>query len=142
MNELSMLSVLVNSLSLNQTSAPAVINDEFVYGRMSGIARYLYEALGKVDSSTGEVTYDLAGFALLFLIFILCAIVFKLGFARALPLWQNIIIYFMLFLGCIMLTFFAFFLPIVEGLIVAALILIIYKTRMRLEKRQDREKAA
>jgi len=140
MNEVSMLSVLANSLSFNQTST--VINDEFVFGRMSGVARYLYDALGTINESTGEVDYDVAGFVLLLVIYALSAIVFKLGFAKALPLWQNIIIYMMLFLGCIMLTFFAFFLPIVEGLLVAALILIVYKSRMWREKRENRENAA
>ena len=140
MNELSMLSVLANSLSFNQTST--VINDEFVFGRMSGVARYLYDALGTINESTGEVDYDVAGFVLLLVIYALSAIVFKLGFAKALPLWQNMIIYMMLFLGCIMLTFFAFFLPIVEGLLVAALILIVYKSRMWREKRENRENAA
>ena len=140
MNEVSMLSVLANSLSFNQTST--VINDEFVFGRMSGVARYLYDALGTINESTGEVDYDVAGFVLLLVIYALSAIVFKLGFAKALPLWQNMIIYMMLFLGCIMLTFFAFFLPIVEGLLVAALILIVYKSRMWREKRENRENAA
>ena len=140
MNEVSMLSVLANSLSFNQTST--VINDEFVFGRMSGVARYLYDALGTINESTGEVDYDVAGFVLLLVIYALSAIVFKLGFAKALPLWQNIIIYIMLFLGCIILTFFAFFLPIVEGLLVAALILIVYKSRMWREKREERENAA
>ena len=140
MNEVSMSSVLANSLSFNQTST--VINDEFVFGRMSGVARYLYDALGTINESTGEVDYDVAGFVLLLIIYALSAIVFKLGFAKALPLWQNMIIYMMLFLGCIMLTFFAFFLPIVEGLLVAALILIVYKSRMWREKRENRENAA
>ena len=140
MNEVSMLSVLANSLSFNQTST--VINDEFVFGRMSGVARYLYDALGTINESTGEVDYDVAGFVLLLIIYALSAIVFKLGFAKALPLWQNMIIYMMLFLGCIMLTFFAFFLPIVEGLLVAALILIVYKSRMWREKREERRNAA
>ena len=140
MNEVSMLSVLANSLSFNQTST--VINDEFVFGRMSGVARYLYDALGTINESTGEVDYDVAGFVLLLVIYALSAIVFKLGFAKALPLWQNMIIYMMLFLGCIMLTFFAFFLPIVEGLLVAALILIVYKSRMWREKREERRNAA
>ena len=140
MNEVSMSSVLANSLSFNQTST--VINDEFVFGRMSGVARYLYDALGTINESTGEVDYDVAGFVLLLVIYALSAIVFKLGFAKALPLWQNMIIYMMLFLGCIMLTFFAFFLPIVEGLLVAALILIVYKSRMWREKRENRENAA
>ena len=142
MNEVSMLSVLTSPVSFIQTSAQNVINDEFVMGRMSGIARYLYEALGTVNESTGAVDYDVAGYVLLVVIYALCALVFKLGFAKPLSLWQNIIIYFMLFLGCIMLTFFAFFLPIVEGLIVASLILIIYKSRMWREKRETRKSAA
>ena len=142
MNEVSMLSVLANSLSFNQTSAATVIDDDFVKNRMSGIARYLYDALGTINESTGEADYDVAGFALLLLIYALSAVVFKLGFAKALPLWQNIIIYIMLFLGCIMLTFFAFFLPIVEGLLVASLILIVYKSRMWREKREERRNAA
>ena len=142
MNEVSMLSVLANSFSINQASVPTVINDEFVYGRMSGIARYLYDALGTINESTGEADFEVAGFVLLLVIYALSAIVFKLGFAKALPLWQNIIIYIMLFLGCIILTFFAFFLPIVEGLLVAALILIVYKSRMWREKREEHKNAA
>lgn len=134
---LSMLSVFTGSMNFIQASAPTVINDEYVYNKMSGISRYIYEALGSIDESTGEVSYSVAGFTLLALIFILSAIVFKLGFAKSLPLWQNSIIYAFLFLGCIMLTFFAFFLPIVEGLMVAALILIVYKTRLWREKREE-----
>ena len=137
---LSMLSVLSSSVSFFLTSTSTVINDEFVYGRMSGIARYLYDALGKTDSVTGKADYELAGYVLLGIIFLLAAIVFKLGFAKSLPLWQNVIIYVFLFLGCIMLTFFAFFLPIVEGLIVAALILIVYKSRLWREKREEKER--
>ena len=138
---LSMLSVLSSSVSFFLTSSSTVIDDEFVYGRMSGIARYLYDALGKIDPVTGEPDYDLAGYVLLGIIFLLSAIVFKLGFAKTLPLWQNVIIYVFLFLGCIMLTFFAFFLPIVEGLIVATLILIVYKSRLWREKREEKEQA-
>ena len=138
MNDVSMLSVLGSHLSFNQASPPAVIDDELVYGRMTGIARYIYEALGKINESTGEVDYELAGFALLFLVFVLSAIVFKLGFAKTLPIWKNIIIYLMLFFGCTMLTFFAFYLPIVEGLLVATLILVVYKSRMWFEKREER----
>lgn len=142
MNEVGILSMLASSFSFNQAKAPTVINDEYVYGRMSGIARYLYEVLGKVNETTGETDYTVAGYVLLLVIFILCAIVYKLGFAKQLPGWQNVIIYILLFLGCILLTFFAFFLPVVEGLIVAALILIIYKSRLWREKREERKKAA
>jgi len=69
-------------------------------------------------------------------IIILCIIVFKLGFARKLPLIQNVVIYAFLVLGCTILTFFAVFLPITEGLVVAALILIIYKIRLNQEKKE------
>ncbi len=83
--------------------------------------------------------YDIAGYVLFFLVFLLSAIVYKLGFAKKLKRSQNIIIYIFLFLGCILLTFFALYLPMVEGLIVAALILIVYKTRMWREKREEQQ---
>lgn len=71
--------------------------------------------------------------------FVLSAIVYKLGFAKNdLTLVKNIIIYIFLFVGCIVLTFLALFLPMIEGLIVAALILIIYKTRLWREKREEK----
>ena len=120
------------NLALNFIQA-SVSTDETtrVYDRMSGITRYIYENMP---------SYEVAGYVVFILVFILSAIVFKLGFARELPLLKNIIIYTFLFLGCIMLTFFAFFLPMIEGLIVAALILIVYKSRMWREKREE-EKA-
>ena len=122
------------NLALNFIQA-SVSTDEttIVYDRMSGITRYIYENMPN---------YDAAGYVVFILVFILSAIVFKLGFARELPLLKNIIIYIFLFVGCIMLTFFAFFLPMIEGLMVAALILIVYKSRMWREKRENRENAA
>ncbi|WP_260630975.1 YlaH-like family protein [Bacillus sp. S/N-304-OC-R1] len=69
-------------------------------------------------------------------IVLLCVIVFKLGFAKKLPLAKSAIIYLFLILGCTVLTFFAVFLPITEGLVVAALILIIYKIRLHQSKKQ------
>ncbi len=63
-------------------------------------------------------------------IFVLAAVVYRLGFAKKLPLLKNVIIYVLLALGCTILTFFAVFLPIAEGLVVAALVLIIYKVRL------------
>jgi hypothetical protein len=66
---------------------------------------------------------------------ILSIIVYKLGFAKKLRLFQSIIIYLFLIFGCTMLTFFAVFLPVVEGLVVAALILIIYKIRLKQSKK-------
>lgn len=112
-----------------------------VYARMSGITRYVYENFASIDAVTGDLDYTVPGYITFLLVFLLSAIVFKLGFARELPLLKNIIIYAFLFLGCILLTFFAFFLPMVEGLIVAALILIVYKSRMWRDKR-DEQRAA
>jgi len=103
-----------------------VDGQEMVFGRMSAISRFIYEQMPN---------FDVAGYVLFFIIFALSVLVYKLGFAKRLPLRQNIVIYLFLFIGCLVLTFLAFFLPIVEGLMVAALILIIYKVRMRLEKR-------
>ncbi|MEQ2526042.1 hypothetical protein EKG37_09575 [Robertmurraya yapensis] len=70
-------------------------------------------------------------------IILLCVVVYKLGFARKLPMLKNVVIYAFLALGCTILTFFAVFLPIAEGLVVAALILIIYKIRLHQEKKQQ-----
>ncbi len=95
---------------------------------MSSISRYIYEIMPN---------YDIAGYVLFLTIFLLSVLVYKLGFAKKLRLGQNIVIYTFLLVGCLVLTFLAFFLPVVEGLIVAALILIIYKIRLRLEKKQS-----
>lgn len=95
---------------------------------MSSIARYIYETMP---------TYDIAGYVLFIVIFLLSVLVYKLGFAKKLRLGQNIVIYAFLFIGCLVLTFLAFFLPVVEGLVVAALILIIYKIRLKLERKQS-----
>lgn len=67
----------------------------------------------------------------------LSILVYKLGFAQKLPMLKNIIIYAFLLLGSTVLTFLAIFLPIAEGLVVAALILIIYKMRLRQHKKEE-----
>lgn len=78
------------------------------------------------------------GMWLLYLtIVFLSIIVYKLGFAKKLRLWQSMIVYFFLILGCTILTFFGVFLPIAEGLVVAAIILIIYKIRLHQSKKQQ-----
>ncbi|ACJ34241.1 YlaH-like family protein [Anoxybacillus flavithermus] len=66
-------------------------------------------------------------------IVVLSIIVYRLGFARKLPILKNVVIYTLLVLGCTILTFFAVFLPVAEGLLVAAVVLIIYKWRLRRE---------
>ncbi|MDQ0155865.1 YlaH-like family protein [Robertmurraya andreesenii] len=72
---------------------------------------------------------------------ILSIIVFKLGFARKLSLLKNIVIYSFLIFGCTILSLFAVGLPIIEGLMVAALILIIYKIRLKQERKQQGKEA-
>ncbi|WP_019152940.1 YlaH-like family protein [Robertmurraya massiliosenegalensis] len=89
-----------------------------------------FAALFKVDDNP-----KLGMWLLYITVIVLCVIVFKLGFARKLPLLQNVIIYAFLVFGCTILTFFAVFLPIAEGLVVAALILIIYKIRLHQERK-------
>jgi len=74
-------------------------------------------------------------------IFLLSVVVYKLGFAKKLPILKSLIIYIFLALGCTVLTFLGIFLPIAEGLVVAALILIIYKIRLHQSKKQDAKEA-
>lgn len=67
----------------------------------------------------------------------LSVVVYKLGFAKKLPLLQSVVIYTFLAGGCTVLTFFGIFLPVGEGLVVAAGILIIYKVRLRRAKKEQ-----
>lgn len=124
-----MTPVLYGTLNFIQASAPtASTEDAFVFGRMSGITRFLYENMPSFTS---------AGYMTFILVFLLSALVYKLGFAKKLSFKQNVVIYIFLFVGCVVLTFLALFLPMIEGLIVAALILILYKTRLWREKREE-----
>jgi hypothetical protein len=70
-------------------------------------------------------------------ILLLNIIVYKLGFAKKLPFLKNVVIYTSLFIGCFVLLFLSYRLPIVEGLMVAASILIIYKIRLRQSKKLE-----
>ncbi len=119
----------LGTLNLIQAATPTIWTEGKAFGMMSGITRYIYENMP---------SYQEAGYVVFFLVFILSAIVFKLGFAKKdLSIGKNIIIYIFLFLGCMVLTFLALFLPMIEGLIVAALILIVYKIRLWREKREE-----
>ncbi|EMA6341314.1 YlaH-like family protein [Bacillus cytotoxicus] len=69
-------------------------------------------------------------------IIVLSAIVYHLGFARKLSVLKNVVIYALLAIGCTVLTFFAVFLPVGEGLVVAIIVLGIYKLRLRQAKQQ------
>ncbi|MGN1401852.1 MAG: YlaH-like family protein [Bacillus sp. (in: firmicutes)] len=70
-------------------------------------------------------------------ILVLASIVYKLGFAKKLLWWQNVIIYGCLAFGCTILSFFAAFLPIAEGLFITALFLAIYRLRLHLHRKQQ-----
>src|SRR5699024_7789170 len=66
---------------------------------------------------------------------LLCILVYVLEFARKIELWQNVVIYIVMFVGCIMLTFFVAFLPMAESLAVAAVVLGIYSFRLHQERK-------
>jgi uncharacterized membrane protein len=125
---LNMMAVSSSTLNLVFAATVSTNEKEYVFERMSGITRYLYENLP---------SYEMAGYATFILVFLMSAIVYKLGFAKKLSLGKNIVIYTFLFIGCMILTFLALFLPMIEGLIVAALILIVYKSRLWREKREE-----
>jgi hypothetical protein len=72
-------------------------------------------------------------------IVILSAIVYKLGFAKKLPLLKNIVIYICLLIGCFVMLIFSYALPIAEGLAGAAVLLIIYKIRLHQTKKHQAE---
>lgn len=123
-----MLAVLSSYFNLVLLATVSSSENEYVFNRMSGITSYLYQNLPN---------YDMAGYVTFILVFLMSAIVYKLGFAKKLSLGRNVVIYAFLFIGCIILTFLALFLPMIEGLIVAALILIVYKSRLWREKREE-----
>jgi len=91
-----------------------------------------FAALFKVDENP-----DLGMWMLYLTILLLSIAVYKMGFAKKLPIGKSILIYLFLGLGCTFLSFLGIFLPIAEGLVVAALILIIYKIRLRYHKKQE-----
>ncbi|MFK3959448.1 YlaH-like family protein [Pseudalkalibacillus hwajinpoensis] len=78
------------------------------------------------------------GFYLLYaIIVILCIVVYRLGFAKKLPLLKNVIVYAVLVIGCFPLTFFGIGLPVAEGLVASAVVLIIYKVRLNQAKKKE-----
>lgn len=100
------------------------------------------------DINPEELTWTLrliydnptAGLWIYLLIVILSIIVFNLGFARKLSLLKNIIVYIALFVGCIVLTLLAFLgAPIVEVLAISAIVLLIYKLRVRSSKGEEQK---
>jgi hypothetical protein len=91
-----------------------------------------FAALYKVDTNP-----DSGMWFLYLTIVMFCIVVYKLGFAKKLPLGKSLLLYLFLILGSTVLTFLGVFLPITEGLVVASLILIIYKIRLHQQRKQD-----
>jgi hypothetical protein len=98
------------------------------------------ERLSFFPSLYRVVEYPKVGMWMLYItILLLSILVFKLGFAKKLPILKSAVIYLFLALGCTVLTFLGIFLPVAEGLVVASLILIIYKIRLYQSKKQEAE---
>ncbi|RSL30457.1 hypothetical protein D7Z54_25945 [Salibacterium salarium] len=80
----------------------------------------------------------ITGFWLLYaVVVVMCIIVYNLGFARKLPLLKNVVVYAAMFIGAILLTIFAIGMVVVESLIAAAIVLGIYKIRLRRHKKEQ-----
>ncbi|MGM7720222.1 YlaH-like family protein [uncultured Metabacillus sp.] len=98
------------------------------------------ERLSFFPSLYNVIEHPKLGMWMLYLtILALSIVVYKLGFAKKLPIIKSAIIYLFLAFGCTVLTFLGIFLPVAEGLVVAALILIIYKIRLHQSKKQEAE---
>jgi hypothetical protein len=102
----------------------------------------IMKATGEDSSSMalllGIENEPVRAFLLLYLmITVLSIIVFKLGFAKKLPPLKSTVIYLFLIIGCMPLAFFGIGLPVAEGLMVAALILIIYKIRLHRSQKES-----
>lgn len=71
---------------------------------------------------------------------ILLIIAYRLGFAKKLPLLQNVIIYILLAIGTVIIAIFAGIakLPTVESLIIVNLVLGIYRLRLHIERKAKR----
>ncbi|MGY4689677.1 YlaH-like family protein [Salibacterium sp. K-3] len=82
----------------------------------------------------------ITGFWLLYAaVVIMCIIVYNLGFARKLPILKNAVVYTVMLIGALPLTIFAFGMPVVESLMAAAVVLGIYKIRLRRHKKEKKE---
>ncbi|MBT2649755.1 hypothetical protein FC682_15170 [Peribacillus simplex] len=91
-----------------------------------------FAALYRVDENPE------AGMWFLYLtVFGLCILVYQLGFAKKLPLLKNVVIYVVMALGCTLLSFFAVFLPMGEALVIASLVLGIYRIRLHNSRKEE-----
>ncbi len=110
------------------------------------IADMFFQGLGaEVNmNNEDEVALLFRGFFLLYLTVVALAIItFKLGFARKLPLLQNIIVYGVLVVGTFFLTLIlGLNLPIAESLLASAIVLGIYRIRLHRERESRNESSS
>lgn len=79
----------------------------------------------------GQLVMSLQSFFILYLVvLVLCFVVYKLGFARKLPPLKAAVVYLFLVIGALPISFLGIALPIVEGLVIAAIFLGIVRWRM------------
>lgn len=71
------------------------------------------------------------------LLIALSILVYNLGFAKKMKMWQNVIIYILLAIGSLLLLILSYQLPVVESLIVAALVFGTYKFRMKKHQKEE-----
>lgn len=113
-------------LNLIQPAFVLGLSDQATIDKFSPFLKFYYQTTQNAVA---------ANWLLYITIIALCIVVYKLGFAKKLPLLKSAIIYFFMILGCTVLTFLGIFLPIAEGLVIAALILGVYRIRLRNERK-------
>lgn len=95
------------------------------------IANFYFQNIGSPVQAAG---------VLYITIFFLAVVVYKIGFAKKLPLLKSMVVYLMLLIGCIFLTVpLGITLPVAEGLFISAVVLIIYKIRLQQSKKEDHQ---
>ena len=107
---------------------------------LSFFAKLLFNGLGDELNlnNDSEVAIAIRGVIFLYLIILFLSVVtYKLGFAKQLPLLKSAVVYAVLAIGCMILTFFGLSLPIAEGLLISSAVLGIYRFRLHRE-RKDR----
>ncbi|MGJ9383934.1 hypothetical protein CR203_02180 [Salipaludibacillus neizhouensis] len=91
------------------------------------------EWLGASDPENAVMAY----FVMYLIINALSIVVFNLGFARKLPILKTVVVYVVMFLGNFIITILSFSLPIIESLLIAAVILGVYKIQLRRHKKEE-----
>lgn len=105
---------------------------------LSLFSKYFFKGLGNEVNlnDDNEVMLLIKGFFLLYLLIVILAIItFKLGFAKKLPVLKAVVVYMFLIVGSLLLAFFGISYPIAESLLVAILVLGIYRFRLHQERK-------